>query len=144
MFLNIYLYAYLQKIFQIRFCFFIRTGILYIPSYKIQLYFGYQKYTMQKTCPVLWVFNFLSKRWMLLIIRSLNEWKETFWDIKRSVVWMSSRILSERLSELVDAWYADRTIINEKPLKIRYSITEKWKSLGQCVDQIDAWARANN
>ncbi|EKE30180.1 MAG: HxlR family transcriptional regulator [uncultured bacterium (gcode 4)] len=98
---------------------------------------------MHKKCPVMSVFWLLSKRWMLLILRSLNDWKETFGDIKRSLIWISSKILSERLSELQMEWYVDRVIIQEKPIKIRYSVTDKWKSLWDCIWEIDNWARLN-
>lgn len=98
---------------------------------------------MSVKCPVLNVFWFLSKRWMLLILKTIGEWKETFWDIKRSLYWISSRILSERLQELQNEGYIDRTIINEKPVKIRYSLTKKWESLWVCLGYIEEWAKNN-
>lgn len=77
------------------------------------------------SCPIQNVFNFLSKRWTLLILRSIREGTETFGDIKRSLGSISSRILSERLSELEQEGYIHRTVIDGKPVKIRYSISKK-------------------
>ncbi|EKE26370.1 MAG: HxlR family transcriptional regulator [uncultured bacterium (gcode 4)] len=94
-------------------------------------------------CPIQNMFNFLSKRWMLLILKSINEWKNSFGDIKRWLWSISARILSERLSELQYEWYIERLIINEKPIKIQYNITEKWKSLWECLFSLDNWVKEN-
>lgn len=80
---------------------------------------------MNVSCPIQSVFNFLSKRWMLLVLKSIHEERETFGDIKRSLGSISSKILSERLSELEQEGYILRSVIDGKPVKIRYSITEK-------------------
>lgn len=57
---------------------------------------------MQKIvqCPILGMFSFLSKRWMLSILHALHNGETTFSGIKRSLPGMSGKILSERLQEL--------------------------------------------
>ncbi|MDD2487473.1 MAG: helix-turn-helix domain-containing protein [Candidatus Gracilibacteria bacterium] len=98
---------------------------------------------MKNTCPVQSIFNFLSKRWMLLVLKSIIDGKNTFGDIKKGLGSISARILSERLTELQNENYIERTVIQEKPIKIRYTITEKGESLGDCLGTLDNWVREN-
>lgn len=96
---------------------------------------------MNVSCPIQSVFNFLSKRWMLLILRSIHEEKETFGDIKRSLGSISSKILSERLSELEQEGLITRSVTGEKPVKIRYAITKKGAKLGECLVSMETFIR---
>ena len=66
---------------------------------------------MKVSCPIQSVFNFLSKRWMLLVLKSIHEGRETFSDVKKSLGLISSKILSERLSELEQEGYIIRLVI---------------------------------
>jgi DNA-binding HxlR family transcriptional regulator len=97
----------------------------------------------KSACPVLAVFNFLSKRWTLLILKALGSGKETFGDLKRELPGISPKILSERLSELAEHGYVDRTVIEGKPVKIRYSLTKKATSFKECLGSMEDWARAH-
>lgn len=96
---------------------------------------------MHVSCPIQTVFNFLSKRWMLLILRSVHEGRETFGDVKRSLGTISSKILSERLSELELEGYITRMVTDGRPVKIRYSITEKGTKLGDCIISMEAFIK---
>ncbi len=103
---------------------------------------AYRKHTMrQQSCPVLATFNFLSKRWSLLILKSLSEGVETFGDLKRALSGISPKILSERLSELVSEGYVERVVIDGKPVKIRYALTKKGTSFKECLKSMEAWAQ---
>lgn len=91
------------------------------------------------TCKILWFFDFLSKKWVLLILKWLSEWATTFTDIKKYLWWINSKIISERLTELEEKKFIKREIISEKPIKIRYSLSEKWLSLSKELEIINDW-----
>ena len=42
---------------------------------------------------------------------------------------LSSRILTQRLDDLVDAGYVNKKIISKKPRRIRYELTDTGKEL---------------
>jgi len=90
-------------------------------------------------CKILWFFDFLSKKWVLLILKWISEWANTFTDIKKYLWWVNAKIISERLTELQEKWFIKREIISEKPIKIRYSLSEKWLSLSKELEIINTW-----
>ncbi|MGE3278440.1 MAG: winged helix-turn-helix transcriptional regulator [Candidatus Altimarinota bacterium] len=92
-------------------------------------------------CPAITVFSFLSRRWTMLVLRTICDGTQTFNAIKRELRTISSRTLSERLKELENFNMIQRTIVSEKPLKIEYELTEKALSLKPHLKKIDDWAR---
>lgn len=97
-----------------------------------------------KNCPVTWVLNTLSKRWILHILNSMSIWNKWFNDIKRSILWISPKILSERLTDLENEWYIKREIVNQKPIRVEYIFTRKWESLEEVMKFISSWVLKND
>ena len=93
------------------------------------------------SCPVNNLFLQLSKQWILLIFHNLAMWEKTFSWIKRSLPWISSRTLSLRLKDLQEIWFISRDIVQEQPIKIEYTLTEKWKSLTVELEKLSKWAQ---
>lgn len=77
-------------------------------------------------CPVYNIIEFCSKKWAMHILRCIADNKTMrFSQIKEEIPEINSRILSERLTELEEEGLIDRTVIDEKPICIEYTITEK-------------------
>lgn len=96
-----------------------------------------------KWCSLVNLFNVISKMWVLHILRSIYLWNSTFSDIQLSLWTISSKTLSSRLKELQEEWFISREIISEQPIKIKYSLTEKWKNFSNEVDKLWEWAKIN-
>jgi DNA-binding HxlR family transcriptional regulator len=94
----------------------------------------------EKWCPVTSLFNQISKMWVLQILRSIYLWNDTFNEIKKSLWNISSKTLSERLKELQENWFIDRKIISEQPIKITYTLSEKWISFSKETEKLNTWA----
>ena len=92
------------------------------------------------SCPINNLFLQLSKQWILLIFHKLALWEKSFSWIKKSLTWISSRTLSLRLKDLQELEYISRDIVNEQPIKIEYTLTEKWKSLTTELEKLSVWA----
>lgn len=92
------------------------------------------------TCKVSYLFSFISKKWVLLILKALNEWCYSFTEIKRHIWEVNSKIISQRLDELKEEWFIDRKIVSEKPIKIRYCLTKKWESFSKEINRMWEWA----
>ena len=66
----------------------------------------------------------------------------TFTDIKNSLSGISANILTERLNELIKAWYIEKKVISVTPLKILYGLTKRWKELWSKIDELSDWAKS--
>lgn len=58
-------------------------------------------------------------------------------------LWMSAKILSERLKELENEWFIERKIINDRPISVEYTFTPKWESLQWVLMKVNDWAIQN-
>lgn len=92
------------------------------------------------TCKIVKLFSFISKKWVLLIIKSLSEGTDTFSGVKKDLWDVNSKIISQRMDELQDEGFIERKIVCEKPIKIRYTLTEKWQSFYKELWSITKWA----
>ena len=77
-------------------------------------------------CPIYSTIEFCSRKWAMHILRCIADHKTMrFSEIQEALPEINSRMLSERLSELEQEGFIERTVIDEKPICIEYSITEK-------------------
>lgn len=86
------------------------------------------------------VFAVLGKRWTGLIIGVLLEQPAHFAELRRAVPGISERMLSDRLTELIDADLVIREVVEGPPLGVRYRLTEKGAALRPALDELRKWA----
>jgi len=85
--------------------------------------------------------DILWKKWMLLIIHEFLFKEEIrFNDIKKWIEWISSKVLSGRLTELEEKWFIKRSIKNEKPIIISYSPTNQTKDILPIFQELMNWS----
>ena len=97
----------------------------------------------KKVCPVVTLLSLLGKKWNVFLIKSLYENHATFTDIKNSLTWISANILTERLTELIEAWYIEKKVVSVTPLKITYGLTKNGKQLGEKIDELSDRAKSH-
>ncbi|AKH33156.1 HTH-type transcriptional regulator YodB [candidate division SR1 bacterium Aalborg_AAW-1] len=96
-------------------------------------------------CPISKLFNFLGKKWMIILIKVLGEHEElSFTQIQKKLDNINSRILTERLDEGVEAGYILRNVTSTKPLKIRYSVTKNGAALSKKVEELAHFAQSHS
>lgn len=79
---------------------------------------------------ILRFFRFLQRKWALDIIYILLIRGELhFNEIRRTLEGISSRTLTDRLSELEERGIITRTVHQDKPVKVIYSLTDFGKGL---------------
>jgi DNA-binding HxlR family transcriptional regulator len=99
---------------------------------------------MEKECPVAKIIDILSKKYNLLIIRQLDGDKNTkkrFNELIKEINGISSRTLSKRLKELEKAKIINKTMFNEIPPRVEYSLTDSGKCLMGCFKSLNNWAK---
>lgn len=92
---------------------------------------------MNQDCPIRNIFNTLSKRWMLNILKSIHDGNYGFNQIKNAIPWITGKVLSERLTELTDEWILERNITQKKPIRVEYTFTRQWNKLWESIKMLN-------
>jgi len=92
-------------------------------------------------CPVARTASIVSGKWTLLIIRDLTTGTKRFSELERSLVGISPKTLSERLSALEGEGILQRKTYAEVPPKVEYSLTEKGQALFVIIEDMRAYGR---
>ncbi len=92
-------------------------------------------------CPIHNLFEFIGKKWVLFIIKSISEWCMCFSDIEKKLEWINPRILSSRLKELEEFGFVSSHIKENTKNKTIYCLTEKWMSFAQNIDNLMKWTK---
>ncbi len=90
-------------------------------------------------CPVSITLNILSGKWKLLIIKELLDGTKRFSELKRAMPTITQRMLTKQLRELEYFGLIKRTIYQEIPPKVEYSLTTLGESLKPVLDTLHKW-----
>ncbi|MFC7784943.1 MULTISPECIES: helix-turn-helix domain-containing protein [unclassified Rossellomorea] len=94
-----------------------------------------------KLCPkYAAAFELLGKRWIGMIIKVLFEGTCRFKDLNEEIPNISQKVLTDRLKELEEHGIVFREVLDEKPVKVLYSLTKKGRELEQVMDAVQNWA----
>ena len=84
----------------------------------------------------------LGKKWHPVLIRTLlTEGPLGFNDIKASTDGISDKVLSESLENLQDAGLVTRNVVEEKPVRVSYSLTRAGRDLEPVIEDLRRWSR---
>lgn len=91
-------------------------------------------------CPLCNIMNIVSKKWSLLIVNAIgNTTTIRFSEIKKNLRKINSKVLSDRLRELVQAEIINRKSKDSVPPHVEYSLTDKGKSLRKAIMPLLEW-----
>jgi DNA-binding HxlR family transcriptional regulator len=94
----------------------------------------------EEWCPVTTTSSLIGKKWHPVIVhRLLNSGESGFNDLKADVDGISSKVLSESLGDLEEKGLVDREVLSEKPVRVRYSLTELGRSLEPVITAMRDW-----
>jgi len=93
-------------------------------------------------CPAEKTIVLIGNKWTLLIIRELvmADGPLRYNEIAKSLKKISSRTLSSRLKNLVNYGIVEKNIIDDSPIKVEYSLTEKGKELYKVTQPMADWS----
>ncbi len=103
-----------------------------------------KKYQLNGTiyyCPVDLTLSVIAGRWPGLVIYALREKAKRFNVIKRELVRINDKMLSQTLKKLVEQEILIRMSYNEIPPKVEYSLSEKGKKLLPIFTMMENWGR---
>jgi DNA-binding HxlR family transcriptional regulator len=85
-------------------------------------------------------FELLGKRWTGIVLGTLRGGPAGFRALARAVDGISDSMMSDRLSELVDAGLVSRTVREGPPVSVTYDLTDAGRALLPALEQITLWA----
>jgi DNA-binding HxlR family transcriptional regulator len=101
-------------------------------------------YDLITDCPVARTLDLIGERWTILLLRDLLlHGPRRFQDFQSSLAGVAPNTLSARLKALEASGLVQRTLYNERPPRLEYSLTDKGKSLGPVVKAMREWGKRN-
>lgn len=92
------------------------------------------------SAPLAQVMTLLGKRWSGVVLGTLMQGPVFFVDLKRGIPGISDRILTERLVELAVLGLVTRTVVDGRPIRVRYELTEHGAAIKPALDALASWA----
>ncbi|HIH10992.1 TPA: helix-turn-helix transcriptional regulator [Candidatus Woesearchaeota archaeon] len=98
------------------------------------------------SCPTQKAVELIGDKWTLFLIREFIFGQKImgFNEMLRALKPISSRTLALKLQKLEGYQILRREVLNKKPLRVQYSLTEKGKSLENCMKDLAQWYKNNN
>jgi DNA-binding HxlR family transcriptional regulator len=82
----------------------------------------------------------VGRKWNpILLFYLLQDGPLGFSALKDRTDGISSKMLSESLSELEEHGLVDRTLLDEKPVRVEYAVSETGESLGPVIQAMVEW-----
>ena len=86
--------------------------------------------------------DLLGRRWLLAIVYASHSGAVRFNEFKQSVGDIPPRTLAQRLVELEEAGVLERVVIDSRPPRVEYRLTDEGRRLSSLVEAMRRWARA--
>lgn len=84
--------------------------------------------------------DIFGRKWQpVLLYRLLDDGPMGFSTLKRRVDGISSKMLSESLSELVEARLVEREELNDSPMRVEYRLTDRGETLEPVLAEMVKW-----
>ena len=90
-------------------------------------------------CPCAITIAMLSSKWKILIIRELLKGTCRYSDIRKQVVGISQKMLTQSLKELEADGLVSRRVYPEVPPRVEYSLTDDGNSIRPVIQVLDDW-----
>jgi DNA-binding HxlR family transcriptional regulator len=75
----------------------------------------------------------LERRWLLSVLYAAHSGALRFNEFKQILGEVPPRTLAQRLSELEEAGLLDRTVIDARPPRVEYRLTDRGREFGAVV-----------
>jgi DNA-binding HxlR family transcriptional regulator len=84
--------------------------------------------------------DLLGRRSMLTIVWASHAGAVRFNEFRQAVGQIPPRTLAARLVELEEAGVLERRVVDSRPPRVEYVLTERGRRLGVLVEALDRWA----
>ncbi len=91
------------------------------------------------SCPIVEAIKEIGGEWRLIVIRYLNDGPMGFNDLLKNIEGLNSKTLSSTLKYLEAHSIVTREVESTRPFRVRYSLTDKGKSLKYSLEDLKRW-----
>lgn len=95
-------------------------------------------------CPISTFFHLFGGRWKLSVLYNLDRKPRRFSELKGRIMGISDKMLAQQLKSLQEMGFVEREVLDETPVKVSYSLSEKGKALIPILEQIYTWGIEND
>jgi DNA-binding HxlR family transcriptional regulator len=95
------------------------------------------------SCPVSRALVALDGKWTILVVRDLLGGTKRFGELRRSLVGISPKTLTDRLRSLEEHGLVERHIYAEVPPRVEYSLTASGRTLEPVLIALARWGRTH-
>jgi Predicted transcriptional regulators len=89
--------------------------------------------------PVRDTLDVISGKWKILILISIMYGIKRFREIERSIPKISSKVLAKELKDLEAHKLVKRTVYDESPVLVEYTLTDYAMSLERVIEELHLW-----
>ena len=86
--------------------------------------------------------DLLERRWLIQIVYAAHEGAVRFNEFRQAVGPVPPRTLAVRLVELEEAGILERRVVDARPPRVDYVLTDAGRSLSVVIDALRTWAVA--
>lgn len=90
-------------------------------------------------CPVATTVQIIGSKWKLLIIRNLLDRPWRFNELKKNLIGISQKVLTDSLRSMEDDGIITRTVYAEVPPRVEYSLSELGETMRPILDSMKDW-----
>jgi DNA-binding HxlR family transcriptional regulator len=90
-------------------------------------------------CPVATTVSLIGNKWKLLIIRNLLVRPWRFNELQKNLEGISQKVLTDSLRSMENDGIIVRTVYQEVPPRVEYSLSELGESMRPILESMQAW-----
>jgi DNA-binding HxlR family transcriptional regulator len=89
--------------------------------------------------PVRDALDVISGKWKLMILISISSGNRRFREIERSLSRINSKVLAKELKDLEEHKLIKRTVFDDSPVLVEYTLLPYAESLGNVIKALSDW-----
>ena len=93
-------------------------------------------------CPVATTVQLIGSKWKLLILRNLMARPWRFNELQRDLDGISQKVLTDSLRSMEADGIVTRTVYDEVPPRVEYSLSELGESMRPVIKSMEEWGTA--
>jgi DNA-binding HxlR family transcriptional regulator len=102
------------------------------------------QHDFRSRCSIARTLEVLGDKWTMLVVRDLMwHGKHTFQELQNSEERMPANLLSQRLKRLMRWGLVRREAYQDRPVRYKYDLTDKGRSLESLLLQIMGWGHVH-
>src|SRR5262245_44677983 len=84
----------------------------------------------------------LGGRWRTIVLAAIRNGASGFAELRREIPGISEKMLSTALRDLTSAGFVQRTEVRQRPLQVRYTLTDAGCTIAPALESLNDWGEA--